>query len=204
MAQSFDPVAFKETTRKQWQNAAAAWYRWTPTLQAWLGPVTEAMLDMADLQPGDRVLDLAAGAGEPSLSAAEKVGPGGHVLATDISSNILEFAALTARDRGLNNFETRVMDGERPDAPDSSFDAVLSRLGLIYFPDRVGAVREARRVLKSGGGSCWRALQRRITIGSFQSPSQSSAAGRNWVRRHRARLGRSASARQAPWRTCSA
>src|SRR5438477_11283683 len=151
MAQSFDPVAFKETTRKQWQNAAAAWYRWTPTLQAWLGPVTEAMLDMADLQPGDRVLDLAAGAGEPSLSAAEKVGPGGHVLATDISSNILEFAALTARDRGLNNFETRVMDGENPDAPDASFDAAFLRLGLIYFPDRQGDLQSARRALTRNG-----------------------------------------------------
>ena len=69
--------------------AAAAWHSWTPTLQAWLSPVTKAMLDMARLQPGDRVLDLAAGAGEPSLSAAERVGPSGHVLATDISSNIL-------------------------------------------------------------------------------------------------------------------
>ena len=88
--QAFDPVAFKETTRQQWQKAALAWHRWTPTLQAWLGPVTEAMLDLAKLKAGDRVVDLGAGAGEPSLSAAEMVGPSGHVLATDISSNILE------------------------------------------------------------------------------------------------------------------
>src|SRR6266446_62336 len=141
MTQAFDPVAFKETTRQQWQNAAAAWQRWTPTLQAWLGPVTEAMLDMADLQPGDKVLDLAAGAGEPSLSAAQRVGPSGHVLATDISSNILEFAEKTARERGLTNFETRVMDGENSDLAEASFDAVISRLGLIYFPDRNGPLR---------------------------------------------------------------
>src|SRR5258707_8900878 len=100
MSQNFDPAAFKETTRQQWQNAAAAWHRWTPTLQAWLGPITEAMLDEAKLQPGDRVLDLAAGAGDPSLSAAERVGPSGHVLATHISSNILEFAAESAHERG--------------------------------------------------------------------------------------------------------
>jgi ubiquinone/menaquinone biosynthesis C-methylase UbiE len=108
------------------------------------------MLDEARLEPGDRVLDLAAGAGEPSLSAAERVGPSGHVLATDISSNILEFAAESARQRGLANFETRVMDGEKPDLPDASFDAVLSRLGLIYFPDRDGALRSGHRVLKDG------------------------------------------------------
>ena len=53
--QDFDPVAFKETTRQQWQKAALAWHRWTPTLQAWLGPVTEAMLDLAKLKAGDRV-----------------------------------------------------------------------------------------------------------------------------------------------------
>jgi len=159
----FDPVAFKETTRQQWQNAAAAWHRWTPTLQAWLVPVTEAMLDMADLQPGDRVLDLAAGAGEPSLSAAQRVGPSGRVLATDISSNILEFAAQTARERGLTNFDVRVMDVEKLDLSDASFDAVLSRLGLIYFPDRLGALRGVHRVLTSGG---------RVVLAGFSTPDQ--------------------------------
>jgi SAM-dependent methyltransferase len=163
MSQPFDPVAFKETTRQQWQNAAAAWNRWTPTLQAWLTPVTEAMLELANLRPGDRVLDLAAGAGEPSLSAAERVGPSGHVLATDISSNILEFAAENARARGFTNFETRVMDGENPDQPDATFDAVISRLGLIYFPDRDGALRAAHRMLKSGG---------RVVLASFSNPDQ--------------------------------
>jgi SAM-dependent methyltransferase len=163
MSTEFDPDAFKETTRRQWQNAAAAWYRWTPTLQTWLGPVTEAMLEVANLRPGARVLDLAAGAGEPSLSAAERVGPSGHVLATDISSNILEFAAQAARERGLTNVETRVMDGENPDLPDESFDAVLSRLGLIYFPDRAGALRAAHRLLKPGG---------RVVLASFSTPDQ--------------------------------
>jgi SAM-dependent methyltransferase len=163
MSQPFDPVAFKETTRQQWQNAAAAWHRWTPTLQAWLAPVTEAMLQLAHLKPGDRVLDLAAGAGEPSLSAAERVGPSGHVLATDISSNILAFAEQTARERGLTNFETRVMDGENPDLPDASFNAVLSRLGLIYFPDRAGALRAAHRMLRSGG---------RVALAGFSTPDQ--------------------------------
>ena len=56
MTADFDPVAFKETTRKHWQNAAAAWHHWTPTLDAWLRPVTEAMLDLAKLKVGDTIL----------------------------------------------------------------------------------------------------------------------------------------------------
>ncbi|HSS60311.1 MAG TPA: class I SAM-dependent methyltransferase [Candidatus Limnocylindrales bacterium] len=161
--QDFDPVTFKETTRQQWQNAAPAWHSWTPTLHAWLNPVTEVMLDLAKLKAGDRVLDLAAGAGEPALSAAQRVGPSGYVLATDISVNILEFAAQAARDRGLTNVETRVMDGEKPNLPDATFDAVLSRLGLIYFPDREGALRSAHRMLKTGG---------RAVIASFSTPER--------------------------------
>jgi ubiquinone/menaquinone biosynthesis C-methylase UbiE len=163
MTQNFDPVAFKEATRQQWQNAAPAWHSWTPTLHAWLNPVTEVMLDLAKLKAGDRVLDLAAGAGEPAITAAQRVGPSGYVLATDISANILEFAAQAARDRGLTNVETRVMDGEKPNLPDASFDAVLSRLGLIYFPDREGALRSAHRILKSGG---------RAVIAGFSTPER--------------------------------
>src|SRR5918999_2665201 len=90
--QAFDPVRYKETTREQWQHAAEAWHRWGPTIEAWLGPATQVMLDLARIGPGSRVLDVAAGAGEPALTAAERVGPDGSVLATDISPNILAFA----------------------------------------------------------------------------------------------------------------
>jgi SAM-dependent methyltransferase len=147
----FDPLRYKETTREQWQQAADAWHRWDSTIEAWLGESTRVMLDLAKVGPGDRVLDLASGAGEPALTIAERVGPTGFVLATDLASNILAFAARTAADRGLTNVETRVMDGERLDLPDGSFDVVTSRVGLIYFPDQQGALAETRRVLKPGG-----------------------------------------------------
>src|SRR5581483_7203782 len=109
---AFDPVAYKETTRQQWQDAAEAWHRWGPTLEDWLAEATEAMLDLADVGAGTRVLDLAAGAGGQTLAAARRVGPAGAVLATDISSNILEFAAHEARAAGLTNVAVRTMDGE--------------------------------------------------------------------------------------------
>jgi SAM-dependent methyltransferase len=147
----FDPHRYKETTREQWQQAADPWHRWGRTIEDWLGESTRVMLDLAEIGTGDRVLDLATGAGEPALTIAERVGPTGYVLATDIAPNILAFAAQEAANRGLTNLETRVMDGERLDLPDESFDVVTSRVGLIYFPDQQGALAETRRVLKPGG-----------------------------------------------------
>ena len=148
----FDPVKYKETTQAQWQAAAEAWHRWGPTLATWLKPTTEMMLDMAGIGTGSHVLDVAAGAGEQTLVAARRVGPTGSVLATDISVNILDFAEGAAREAGLTNVETRVMDGENLDTlADDSFDAVISRVGLIYFPDQQKALTGMRRVLKPGG-----------------------------------------------------
>ena len=149
---TFDPAKYKATTEQQWQAAAEAWHRWGPTLAKWLGPSTELMLDMARVREGSRVLDIAAGAGEQTIVTARRVGSDGYVLATDISSNILEFAASEARAADLDNVETRVMDGENLEELDAeSFDAVISRVGLIYFPDQQKALTGMLRVLKPGG-----------------------------------------------------
>ncbi len=148
---TFDPQAYKKTTHAQWQDAAKAWNDWGKLLRDWLGPTTEAMLDMAGVKPGSHVLDVAAGAGDQSLMAAERAGPTGRVLATDISENILEFAAENARAQGLSNLETLVMDGEALDVPPASFDAAISRVGMIYFPDQQAALAGIRRALKPGG-----------------------------------------------------
>ena len=147
----FDPARYKETTREQWQTAAKAWNDWGPLLRAWLGPATEAMLDMARIGPGARVLDVAAGAGDQTLQAAMRVGPSGHVLATDIAPNILAFAAANARAAGYTSIDTKVMDGEEIDVPEGTFDAVISRVGLIYFPDQQMALAGMKRALKPGG-----------------------------------------------------
>lgn len=151
-APRFDPVKYKETTREQWQEAAGRWHGWGPTLEEWLGEATEVMLDMAGVGPGSRVLDVAAGAGGQTLAAARRVGPDGYVLATDISSNILEYAAGAAREAGLTNVETRVLDGESlEELEEGSFDAVTSRIGLIYFPDQQKALSGMLRALRPGG-----------------------------------------------------
>ncbi|WP_029278733.1 class I SAM-dependent methyltransferase [Pedobacter borealis] len=147
----FDPIQYKKTTCHQWQETAEAWYRWSPTLNKWLGKTTERMLEMAGITDGQYVLDIAAGAGEQSITAAKKVGVTGRVLATDISSNILSFAKQMAKQAGVNNIETKVMDGENLTLEDRTFDAVISRVGLIYFPDQQKALNEMLRVLKPGG-----------------------------------------------------
>jgi cyclopropane fatty-acyl-phospholipid synthase-like methyltransferase len=148
---TFDPVAYKRTTREQWQTAAEPWHRWGPTLEDWLGEATGLMLDMAGVGPGSRVLDVAAGAGGQSLAAARRVGPDGSVLATDISENILDYAEQAATRAGLTNIATRVMDGESLEVEEGFFDAVISRVGFIYFPNQEAAFAGMRRALKPGG-----------------------------------------------------
>ena len=149
---AFDPQKFKQTTRAQWESAAPAWDRWGPLLARWLGPATEAMLDMAAIEQGARVLDVAAGAGEQTLTAARRVGPQGRVMATDISPTILRHARAAAEKAGLGNVETLELDGETHDTlAEGSFDAAISRVGLIYFPDQQRALRGIRHTLKTGG-----------------------------------------------------
>jgi ubiquinone/menaquinone biosynthesis C-methylase UbiE len=162
---SFDAAKYKIAQREQWNKDGAAWRRWNPTLDRWYGEVTRQMLDLAQIQPGQRILDIAAGAGEPAVSAAERVGPGGYVLATDISEGIVELARQVAHERGLKQIETRAMDGEKLDLPDASFDAVLCRLGLMYMPHPVTALREWRRALRAGG---------RVAVVVFSTPDRNS------------------------------
>ncbi len=147
----FDAMKHKNTQREQWNKSGAAWRRWSTTLDRWYGEVTRQMLDLARIQPGQHVLDIAAGAGEPAVSAAARVGPDGYVLATDISEGIIEIAHQVVRELGLKQIETRAMDGENLNLPDASFDAVLCRLGLMHMPHPVTALREWRRVLRPGG-----------------------------------------------------
>jgi SAM-dependent methyltransferase len=162
---SFDAANYKNKQREQWNRDGAAWRRWNPALDRWYGEATRQMLDRARIRPGQRILDVAAGAGEPAVSAAERVGPGGYVLATDISEGIVELAREVARERGFSQIETRAMDGEKLDLPDASFDAVLCRLGLMYMPHPATALREWRRALRAGG---------RVAVVVFSTPDRNA------------------------------
>ena len=151
MSSTFNPAQYKTSTRTQWEEAAEAWHRWGPTIEDWLGTATARMLDAGRLTEGGRVLDVAAGAGGQTLAAARRVGPSGQVLATDIAPAILGYAAKAASEAGLTTVSTRELDGENLTVAPGAFDAVICRVGLIYFPDRRAALAGMHAALRPGG-----------------------------------------------------
>jgi len=133
------------------REAAAEWRRGAAARLQAFGPATEMMLDLAGVAEGGRVLDAGAGAGDSTVVAARRVGSRGRVLATDVSASMLEAAAELARQAGLNNVDTRVVDAQRLDLDPDSFDAAVSRNCLMLIPDYRQALTSIRRVLKPGG-----------------------------------------------------
>ena len=132
-------------------DAASAWKRGAAARGRALDPMTELMLDLAGVTVSSQVLDLGAGTGDQTLLAARRIGPGGTVLATDISAAMLALTEEAARAAGLPNVQTRVMDAQRLDLEAGSFDAALARFSLQFVPDVQAALAEVRRVLKPGG-----------------------------------------------------
>jgi ubiquinone/menaquinone biosynthesis C-methylase UbiE len=145
------PPADQGNGRDAWDATARARRRWDAVRDAQLAAATELMLDLAGLRAGSRVLVVAAGAGAEALAAARRVGPTGAVLATDVAPGMVRAAAEAAGEAGLTNVEVRLMDAERIDLEPGSFDAVVSRLGLMFFPRLGRALRGVRRVLVPGG-----------------------------------------------------
>jgi ubiquinone/menaquinone biosynthesis C-methylase UbiE len=143
-----------DAARALWDSAADGWDNQTPHIRRWLGSTTEAMLDMADVRPGMRVLDVAAGAGDQSCDIARRVGPAGSALATDVSSRMLAAAAVNLRAAGHDNVQTRIANGEALGLDNANFDAAVSRLGLMFLADPLRGLQSVRRALRPGARFC--------------------------------------------------
>lgn len=134
-----------------WDKAAEGWSRNSALVNAWLADVTPAMLASAGIRAGSRVLDVAAGAGGQTLAIAHCVGPGGHVLATDISARILELARNNLSVAGVANVATKVADAQALGLAGACFDAAVCRLGLMFCEQPQAAFAGIAAALKPGG-----------------------------------------------------
>ncbi len=134
-----------------WDAGAHGWNRHSHIIRTWLEEATAAMLDSARIAPGNKVLDIAAGAGDQTLDIARRVGSQGQVLATDISATILLWAAENARSAGLHNVSTQVADAQTLGLGGSNFDAAVCRLGLMFCHAPLDALAQARAALRPGG-----------------------------------------------------
>jgi len=144
---------FRDRVRRDWDDAetVAAWRKWSRSNFEMLGGVTRALVEAAGVSPGQAVLDLASGSGQPALALAAAVAPSGHVTATDMSAGMLAVAEENARAAGIANMRFRQASAESLPYPDRTFDRVTCRFGAMFFADPVGAMRECRRVLLPGG-----------------------------------------------------
>jgi len=149
----FDPAQYKASIRAEWRAAAPGWWAWIEVLEAedGGGAVSRTLVQLARIGPGDAVLDVAAGYGEPGLTAARAVAPGGRVVCTDISAEMLAFGRERAAAEGLDNLQFVEGDSEELRFEEASFDAVLSRQGLQFLPDVPGVLRRLHAFLKPHG-----------------------------------------------------
>ncbi len=143
-----EPSLQRRVQRYGWDKAADlyenSWYRQ-------LKPAQDKLLEMADLQEGEKIIDIACGTGLVSFPAALKVGVNGFVLGTDISEKMIEVSRKAARDTNFTNIHFERMDAEELQAENDSYNAALCALGLMYVPDPVKALQEMHRVLIPGG-----------------------------------------------------
>jgi SAM-dependent methyltransferase len=134
-----------------WAAVAEAWGEHAEYIDARHASVRDRMLDLTTPRPGQRVLELACGAGGLGLVAAVRVAPDGEVVQSDVVAEMTEIAAARARTLGITNVRTRVLDLEHIAEPDCSYDVVLCSEGLMFVPEPARSAREIQRVLRPGG-----------------------------------------------------
>ena len=149
--QPFDPAEYKAGQRQEWGAAADGWSRQWETIERSAQPVSDRLVELAQIRPGHRVLDVATGIGEPAVTAARAVGPSGSVVATDQAPEMLAIARERVATLGLRNIEFHEMDAETLDLPGESFNALLCRWGLMFLPNLGDTLRGMYRLLAPGG-----------------------------------------------------
>jgi len=141
----------KDRVRDEWQAVAGGWRRWEPALHAFTWPMSLRMVAAAEVGPGQRVLDVGCGMGDPTLQVAVLVGPHGRVLGIDVAEGMIATAGERAAALGLGHVEFRTADVMTVDLPAETFDVVLGRWSVIYVADVPGALARLRRALVPGG-----------------------------------------------------
>jgi len=162
-SKAIDPDDFRDVQHRNWDSAAAGWNEWREFNDHADRHISERLVELAGVRPGSRVLDVAAGYGEPALTAARKAGPEGRVVATDISAEMLAFGRQRAAAAGLGNVEFIESGASGLDFPHRSFDAAVSRWGIIFEPDAEAAAGRIRGFLEPGA---------RIAIASWGESDQ--------------------------------
>jgi enediyne biosynthesis protein CalE5 len=162
-AKTIDQTEFRDAQRNQWNKAATGWKKWVDEMTATTQPVSDRLVELAGIGRGSRVLDVAAGYGEPALTAARKAGPDGHVVATDISAEMVAFGRERAATAGAANLEFVESEASALDFPEGSFDAAVSRWGIIFEPEAEATAARIRSFLKPGG---------RMAIASWGTPPE--------------------------------
>jgi SAM-dependent methyltransferase len=150
-----DLAEYRETSYETWQRIAPGWGREREYLWRITGIVGERLVERLDPQPGQTVLELAAGTGDTGFRAAPRLGPEGRLISTDFAPAMVEQARAVGDQLGLENVEHRVLDAERMDLEDDSVDGVLCRWGYMLMADPAAALAETRRVLRDGGRLCF-------------------------------------------------
>src|SRR3954468_12379705 len=162
-SEGIDPIGFREAQHRNWDSAAVGWMEWSEFNDRADRHISERLVELAGVGAGSRVLDVAAGYGEPALTAARRAGPEGRVVATDISAEMLAFARQRAAGAALGNVGVVEADASSLDFPPRSFDAAVSRWGIIFDPDAEAAAARIRGFLEPGA---------RMAISSWGEPDQ--------------------------------
>ena len=146
---------YRRASHESWNKLSTNWGRRREELWGATGVVGERLVERLDPQPGQTVLELAAGTGDTGFVAAHRLGEDGRLISTDFSEGMLEQARRVGAEQGLQNVSYRVLDAESMDLADSSVDGVLCRWGYMLMGDPAAALAETRRVLRDGGRACF-------------------------------------------------